>query len=175
VDCLVCSAYPRTSDWHLRFEEIPLISWNQNFQNHLGSYFVFAQKSALLMKERKRGNILFFSSIYGLTGPRFEVYEGLEGMTMPAAYAAIKGGLSNFTKYLASYLGPFGVRVNAICPGGVKNGQNEKFIEAYEKIVPLRRMAEVDDVVGPVMFLLSDDSKYVSGVNLPVDGGWLAL
>ena len=150
-------------------------SWQENINNHLNGYFLLSQRIALKMIEQKFGNIINFSSIYGLVGPNFNVYPETSDMTMPAAYSAIKGAITNLTRYMASYLGKYNIRVNAICPGGVKDSQNPDFVKAYETLVPLSRMAEVKDVVGPLLFLISDLSSYISGVNLPVDGGWIAI
>lgn len=175
IGSLINSAYPRTSDWHLRFEQIPMESWRENVDAHLNGYVLMSQRVSLRMIPQKQGNIIHFGSIYGMVGPDFNVYEGLGNMTMPAAYSVIKGGIVNFTRYLASYLGPHGIRVNAICPGGVKDAQALSFIAAYEKRVPLRRMANVEDIVGPMLFLVSDLSRYMTGVILPVDGGWTAI
>jgi NAD(P)-dependent dehydrogenase (short-subunit alcohol dehydrogenase family) len=175
VGCLINSAYPRTPDWHLGFESIPLGSWQENVNSHMNSYFHLSQRVALRMIPRRSGNVINFGSIYGVTGPDFSVYEGLGHMTMPAAYAAIKGGIINFTRYMAAYLGPHGIRVNAISPGGVENGQDPRFVEHYCARTPLRRMACVEDIVGPLVFLVSDLSRYMSGVNLMVDGGWTAI
>ena len=174
IDCLINSAYPRTKDWGTKFETIPFESWQQNVDQHLNSYFLMCQQVSLIFKKIGSGNIINFSSIYGLVGPDFSVY-GSSEMTMPAAYSAIKGGISNLTRYLASYLGPSGIRVNAICPGGVFDNQNESFVANYSAKTPMRRMASVDDVVKALIFLVSDLSTYVSGVNLPVDGGWSAI
>jgi NAD(P)-dependent dehydrogenase (short-subunit alcohol dehydrogenase family) len=175
VDILVNSAYPRTADWHLRFEDIPFDSWRKNVDDHLNSYFLMTQRVSLRMIPRKSGNIVNFSSIYGLVGPNLSVYDGLDNMTMPAAYSAIKGGITNFTRYLASYLGSHSIRVNSICPGGVHDAQDPRFVAAYEKIVPLKRMASVEDVVRSLIYLTSDMSSYVTGQNLAVDGGWTAI
>lgn len=90
----------------------------------------------------------------------------------PAHYSASKGGVLNLTRYLASYLGDDGIRVNAISPGGVFNDQDPQFVEAYEDQVPLGRMASADDISGAVVFLASDAAAYVTGHNLVVDGGW---
>ncbi len=123
------------------------------------------------MKEQGEGSIINMDSIYGLLGPKFYIYEGTV-MTKPAAYVAIKGGIINLSRYLAAYLGQHNVRVNTICPGGVFDNQPEKFIDAYTKNTPLNRMACKEDIVGPVLFLASDASRYITGQTLVVDGGW---
>ena len=109
--------------------------------------------------------------MYGVVAPDFTVYDGT-GLTSPVAYSAIKGGLIHFTKYLASYFGPHGIRVNAVSPGGVFDSQHSIFVSNYERKVPLRRMAVPADMAGPVAFLLSDEASYITGQNLIVDGGW---
>jgi NAD(P)-dependent dehydrogenase (short-subunit alcohol dehydrogenase family) len=174
VDCLVNCHYPRTEDWGDLFEDIALDSFRANVDMHLNSYFSLCQRVSLQMIKQGFGNIINFSSIYGVTGPDFSIYEGSR-MTMPAGYSAIKGAITNLTRYLAAYLGPKGIRVNALCPGGVYNAQDEEFVTLYSQKVPLRRMARVDDIVGPLLFLVSDLSVYVNGINLPADGGWLAV
>jgi NAD(P)-dependent dehydrogenase (short-subunit alcohol dehydrogenase family) len=93
-------------------------------------------------------------------------------MTSPVEYAAIKGGVINLTRYLASYLAGDGVRANVVSPGGVFDGQPEQFVERYEARTPLGRMADPADVAGAVAYLASDAASYVTGQNLVVDGGW---
>jgi len=118
------------------------------------------------------GNIIFMASIYGFSAPKFEIYEGTE-MTMPVEYAVIKGGIINLTKYLASYLGKYNIRVNAISPGGVFNNQPKEFVEKYCKYVKLgNKMANVNDLTGVLIFLVSNASKYITGQNIVADGGW---
>ena len=96
-------------------------------------------------------------------------------MISPAAYSFIKGGVINFTRYLASYYGRLGIRVNTVSPGGIFNHQNKVFVKNYEKKVPLGRMGKPDDIAPVVSFLLSSDSKYITGQNIAVDGGWTAI
>ena len=96
-------------------------------------------------------------------------------MTMPAAYSAIKGALVNFTRYLASYYGPNQVRVNTVSPGGIFDNQEKVFVENYCKKVPMRRLGTPADVSPTVAFLLSDDSKYLTGQNIVIDGGWTSI
>lgn len=174
IDGLVNNAYPRTQDWGNKFEDIKLDSWKKNIDWQLNSYFYMSQQVAGQMAKQKSGSIINIASIYGVIGPDFTVYDGTN-MTMPAGYAAIKGGLINLTRYMASYFGPHKVRVNTVSPGGIFDNQNISFVENYEKKVPLRRMGLPEDITPSVSFLLSDESKYITGQNLIVDGGWTTI
>lgn len=174
IDGLVNNAYPRTSDWGNKFEDINYQSWQKNVDWQLNSYFFFTQQVSKFMVKQKSGSIINMSSVYGIVGPDFSVYDGTS-MTMPAAYSAIKGGLLNFTRYLASYLGPHNIRVNAVSPGGIFDNQNPLFVEKYNAKVPMRRMGLPDDISPAVVFLLSEESKYITGQNLAVDGGWTCI
>jgi NAD(P)-dependent dehydrogenase (short-subunit alcohol dehydrogenase family) len=174
IDGLVNNAYPRTKDWGTKFEEIVYDSWKQNIDWQLNSYFYISQKVATQMSKQKFGSIVNMASIYGVLGADFTVYEGTN-LTMPAAYSAIKGALINFTRYVASYFGPQQVRVNSVSPGGIFDNQNEVFIENYCRKVPMRRLGIPEDISPAVAFLLSDDSKYITGQNIIVDGGWTSI
>jgi NAD(P)-dependent dehydrogenase (short-subunit alcohol dehydrogenase family) len=174
IDGWVNCAYPRTADWGNNFENISASSWKQNVDMQLNSVFTCCQLISKQMKLQKNGNIVNLSSIYGVVGPDFGVYEGT-GMTMPAAYAAIKGGIVNFTRYLASYLGADGIRVNCVSPGGIFDNQNELFVKQYEQRVPMKRMGKPGDIVPAISFLLSDEASYITGHNLVIDGGWTAI
>ena len=171
IDGWVNNAYPRTADWGNKFEDISLVSWRKNVDMHLNGYFLCCQIVLEQMKIQGFGSLINISSIYGLVGPDFTVYEGTE-MTMPAAYAAIKGGLNNLTRYLASYYGSYNIRINTVSPGGIYDSQPNEFVENYNKKVPLKRMGRPKDVVSAICFLLTDDSSYITGHNLVVDGGW---
>ena len=174
IDGLVNNAYPRTQDWGNKFEDIKLDSWKKNIDWHLNSYFYMSQQVAIQMVKQKYGSIVNIASIYGVIGPDFTVYDGTK-MTMPAGYAAIKGGLINLTRYMASYFGPYKIRVNTVSPGGIFDDQNSIFVNNYEKKVPLRRMGNPEDIAPSVSFLLSEESTYITGQNLIVDGGWTAI
>ena len=174
IDGLVNNAYPRTRDWGNKFEDIKLDSWKKNIDWQLNSYFYISQQVAIQMTKQKSGSMINIASIYGVNGPDFTVYEGTS-MTMPAGYAAIKGGLVNLTRYMASYFGPHQVRVNSVSPGGIFDNQNSIFVKNYEKKVPLQRMGVPEDIAPSIAFLLSDDSKYITGQNLIIDGGWTAI
>lgn len=171
IDGWVNNAYPRTQDWGNKFEDILFESWRKNVDMHLNGYFICAKLILEQMKKQQFGSLINMSSIYGFLGPDFTVYEGTD-MTMPAAYSAIKGGIINLTKYLASYYGAYQVRVNCVSPGGIFDNQPEAFIKRYEYKVPMKRMGSPMDVVGAVYFLLANESAYITGHNLVVDGGW---
>jgi NAD(P)-dependent dehydrogenase (short-subunit alcohol dehydrogenase family) len=174
IDGLVNNAYPRTTDWGAKFEHIDYGSWKKNVDWQLNTYFYCSQVVAKYMVERRTGSIINMASIYGVVGPDFTVYDGTS-MTMPAAYSAIKGGIINFTRYLAAYLGPENVRVNAVSPGGIFDNQNTIFVDNYVKKVPMRRMGLPDDISPSVVFLLSEEAKYITGQNIIVDGGWTSI
>lgn len=174
IDVWVNNAYPRTKDWGTIFEKIPFESWQENINNHLNAYCLCCQKVGEVMKKQKSGSIINIGSTYGIMGPDFSIYEGTS-MTMPAAYSAIKGGIINFTRYLASYYGADGVRVNSLSPGGIFDHQPEKFVESYCRKTPLKRMGKAEDMAGAIVFLASDASSYVTGHNLVVDGGWTII
>jgi NAD(P)-dependent dehydrogenase (short-subunit alcohol dehydrogenase family) len=173
LDILVNCAYPRTADWGAPLETEEYASWLANIDSHLGGYFAASRAAARIMSGAGGGSIVNLASIYGVVGPSYEVYDGTE-MTMPSAYAAIKGGVVSMTRLLATYFGPSGVRCNCVSPGGVEDGQAESFVRRYEALTPLRRMARPEDIVGAVVFLASDAGAYVTGQNLIVDGGWSA-
>jgi len=174
IDGWINNAYPRTADWGVNVEEVKMESWRKNVDLQLNAYFMCCKCVLEKMKKQQFGSIVNMSSIYGIVAPDFQVYKNTQ-MTMPVAYSAIKAGIINFTKYLAAYYGPFNVRVNSVSPGGIFDGQPKQFVEQYEEKVPLRRMGKPGDIAPAVAFLISDDSSYVTGHNLVVDGGWTAI
>ena len=174
IDGLINNAYPRTPDWGTIFEEIKYDSWKENIDFQLNSYFYISQQVGIYMIKQQSGSIINMASIYGSVGPDFTLYDNTK-MTMPAAYSAIKGGIINFTRYLASYLGKYNINVNTISPGGIYDNQNPVFVENYNKKVPMKRMGTPKDIAPSVAFLLSDEAKYITGQDLIIDGGWTAI
>ena len=170
LDIWINNAYPRTPDWGNKFEEVAADSLRKNVDMHMNGYFICCQKALVVMKEQKSGVLVNIGSHYGVLGPNFSVYKGT-AMTMPAAYSMIKGGIVNFSRYLATYYAPHNIRVNVVCPGGVFDNQNPAFVERYNELTPMGRMANPLDIAGPLVFLCSDAASYISGQVIMVDGG----
>jgi NAD(P)-dependent dehydrogenase (short-subunit alcohol dehydrogenase family) len=173
IDGLVNNAYPRTKDWGTKFEDITYESWQKNVDMQMNTTFLFIQKIIPELLKTK-GSIVNMTSIYGVVGNDLTIYENTSIGTA-APYSAIKGGIINFSRYLASYFGKQGIRVNCVSPGGIFDNQHEIFVANYEKKVPMGRMGNPDDIAPAVSFLLSDEAKYITGQNLIVDGGWTAI
>jgi NAD(P)-dependent dehydrogenase (short-subunit alcohol dehydrogenase family) len=178
ADALFNNAATKSENFFAPFEDFPLEDWNAVMAVNLTGAMLCAQAFGATMAQRGRGAIVNTLSIYGIVAPDQRIYEGSEylgrAINTPAIYSASKAGLWGLTKYLATYWGGQGVRVNAITPGGVFSGQNETFVRNYASHVPLGRMASQQDIVNGMVFLASDASSYLNGHNLVVDGGWTA-
>ena len=174
LDVLVhCAAYVGTSQragWAVPFAEQTSEAWREAMEVNLTSAFELSQEAAPHLASSGHGSIVFVSSIYGIVGPDFSLYEGTS-MANPAAYGASKAGLLQLGRYLATALAP-AVRVNCITPGGVSRNQPREFVDRYVGRTPLGRMATEEDFKGAIVYLASDLSSYVTGHNLVVDGGW---
>ena len=171
IDALVNSAYPRNKNYGRSFYDVKYSDFCENMGLNLGGYFLTSQKFAKYFTDQGYGNIINISSIYGVIAPKFEVYEGTK-MTMPVEYAAIKSGLIHLTKYMAKYFKGENIRVNAISPGGIVDGQPEEFLKAYGEQCMTKGMLEAKDIEGTLLFLLSDLSQYINGQNIIVDDGF---
>jgi len=172
IDGWVNCAYPRTSDWSSQNHSAD--SWQKNMDMQLGSVCQTMELVGQAMSIQKSGSMVSLASIYGMLGPQFDIYEHTN-MTMPAPYAAIKGGLINFSRYMAAKLGPAGIRVNCVSPGGIYDRQPDSFVKEYSKRTMLKRMGTPDDITACVAFLLSDQASYITGQNIAIDGGWSAM
>jgi NAD(P)-dependent dehydrogenase (short-subunit alcohol dehydrogenase family) len=141
---------------------------------NLAGAFNATQVFGAAMVAAGRGSIVNVGSLYATVAPEPRFYDHLPGFVKPAAYGASKAGVVQLTRYFARLWGPHGVRVNAISPGGVRAEQDGEFVAKYCARVPLGRMAEPADLGGPLVFLASEASRYVTGHELRVDGGFTA-
>lgn len=171
IDGIVNCSYPRAPGLNKSVEDLSIEEFSENLRVHLGSYFLISKEFAIALKESGGGSIVNFSSIYGTVAPRFEIYEGTE-MTQPIAYGAIKAGIVHSSKYLAKYLKGTQVRVNCVSPGGILDNQPDSFLRNYASHCSTKGMLEAVDIVGSVVFLLSEQSRYVNGQNIVIDDGF---
>jgi NAD(P)-dependent dehydrogenase (short-subunit alcohol dehydrogenase family) len=172
LDGAVNSAYPRNARYGRPLLEVTYEDFCENVAMHLGGYFLFMQECLRFSTSRRTAFALVnLSSIYGVMAPRFEVYAGT-AMTMPVEYAAIKAGLQHVTRYANAFAKGTGFRANCVSPGGILAGQDPRFVAAYNSHCRSKGMLDADDVVPAVLFLLSDESQFVSGQNIVVDDGF---
>lgn len=173
LDVLVNSALAR--DGHRgRLEEQTEEHWLESAQGDYAGLLHMCQLCLEQMVAQRSGSIINISSIYGVVANDPHLYDDTD-MVQPPTYNFVKAGMVNYTRYLATYYGRYGVRANCLSPGGYFNDQPPAFVQRYEERVPLGRMMRHEDLQGAVVFLASDASYYVTGHNLLVDGGWTAL
>ena len=174
IDILVNNAVSREGFKNL--DAMTKQEWEASQAINSTGLMLITKQVLISMVGQKRGSIINIGSIQGVVGPNFPVY-GDTGMTSPVNYTYDKWAMVGFTKWLANYYGQFGIRANCISPGGYgpgvadTYGENE-FVHNYKRLTPLGRFANEEDIKGPVVFLASDASAYVTGHNLLVDGGW---
>lgn len=182
-DIFINCSYPRTGDWgKSSFMDITYKSFRQNVDIHMNSYAWLARLAAeAMVNEGNGGSIIQLGSIYGIVGQDLSIYEGTD-MKENMTYAAIKGGISNLSRLMASYYGKFSIRVNTICPGGLlgpvagkANSQCEAFVKNYSNKTPLKRLGKPEEIASVVLFLASEAASYITGATIMVDGGWTAI
>ncbi|HVY28867.1 MAG TPA: SDR family oxidoreductase [Polyangiaceae bacterium] len=158
-----------------RFENYSVARFRRQLDVNVTGVFLCCQRLGAVMAERGSGSIVNVASTYGLVAPNQDLYEredGSQAFWKGAAYPASKGAVLQLTRFLAAYWGARGVRVNALCPGGVEAGQDAYFRARYAERTPLKRMAAPGDYRGALLFLASEASAYMTGTSLVVDGGF---
>ena len=158
------------------FEYFPLDVWNAAMNVNLTGAFLCCQAVGRVMLAQSSGVMINIASIYGMVGPDQRLYQrpGESQQYKPVYYSVTKAGILGMTSYLATYYAGKNIRVNALTPGGVYNGHDDQFLQAYTARTILGRMAHKDEMNGALLFLASDASSYMTGANLVVDGGWTA-
>ena len=161
------------------FEDYPEASWDKVMDVNLKGVYQCCQVFGGAMAQEGKGAIINVASIYGLVSPDQSLYEYRrqrgEVFYKPAAYAVSKSGILNLTRYLAVYWAKKQIRVNTLTIAGVFNHQEPAFLGGYCGRIPIGRMASAEEYNGAVLFLASSASRYMTGANLVVDGGWTAI
>jgi NAD(P)-dependent dehydrogenase (short-subunit alcohol dehydrogenase family) len=156
------------------FHNYPTAIWKKTIDINLNGLFYVCKHVLKNMLKNKKGVIVNTSSTYGINSPVKYIY-GKSGINNPICYTTTKAAIINFTKYIATHYGDSNIRANTLSPGGIKNNNQSKyFVNQYKKRTPMQRMANADEFNESVLYLISDASRYVTGSNLVVDGGWTA-
>lgn len=172
IDGAVNTAYPRNANYGNKFFEVTYNDFCENLSLHLGSYFLFMQQCAKYSVDRqKKFSLVNLSSIYGTMPPRFDIYEGTP-MTMPVEYAAIKAALLQITRYTNAFMKGKPFRANCVSPGGILAGQDNQFLQKYNDHCMTKGMLDSADIVGTIIYLLSDAAEFVAGQNIIIDDGF---
>ena len=172
LDGAANTTYPRNKTYGKHFFDVTLESFNENLSLHLGSAFLFSQQCAAYFTEHQHPfSLVNIASIYGVVAPKFDIYQDTP-MTMPVEYAAIKSALLHLNKYTVAYVNDSRFRINCVSPGGIFDHQHEAFQEAYKEHTHDAGMLDVTEIVGSVLFFLSDQSRYITGQNIIIDDGF---
>jgi NAD(P)-dependent dehydrogenase (short-subunit alcohol dehydrogenase family) len=150
--------------------------FEQSMKVNATGIFLMCRTFGDVMARNHNGSIINIGSIQGMVGPDASLYDGLAYSGFIPDYFFHKGGMINFTRFIASYYGKHNIRCNCINPGGFQTENHEKvFVERYSQKTLLKRMAQAEDIMGIIVFLASDASKYITGASIPVDGGYTAI
>lgn len=157
-------------DYFSPFEDYPLELWEAALDTNLTGLFITTQAVGRIMVRQKRGVIVNVASDLSVISPDHRIYQG-ESFNTPISYSVAKTAVLGFTRYLATYWAKHNIRVNALSPAGVFDGQSPAFVEKLSSLIPMGRMAAKDEYQGAILFLVSDASSFMTGSNLVVDGG----
>lgn len=171
IDSAIHCAYPRSEGWGAAFEDLKQEFLVEDLARHLGGAILFSQRILRYFLQQGYGNLIHVSSIQGVMAPKFEHYAGTN-MTSPIEYSAIKAGIIAATRYLAKYYKGNNIRVNCISPGGILDDQPTRFLNKYRESCSDKGMLAADDVIGALLFLISDHSRFITGQNIIIDDGW---
>ena len=172
IDAVVNTSYPKNNNFgKSSLLDTALHDFNNNINLHLGGYFHVMQKFSEIFIEQGHGNMVNIASIQGVSAPKFEHYDNTK-MSSPVEYTAAKSAIIALTRYMAKYLSGKNIRVNCISPGGIVDNQPQSFRELYRSSCTSKGLLDADDLVGTLLFLLSDSSKFINGQNIIVDDGW---
>ena len=171
IDVAIHAVYPKSKGWGTKFENLEEDYLMEDIKNQLGSAIIFSQRIIDCFLNQGYGNLIHISSIQGVSQPKFDHYAGTD-MISPIEYSAIKSGIISITKYLSKYYKKRNLRVNCISPGGIANNQPNIFIENYNNSCNSKGLLDSEDLIGLILFLISDKSKYINGQNIIIDDGW---
>jgi NAD(P)-dependent dehydrogenase (short-subunit alcohol dehydrogenase family) len=173
------SVNPSVENESSNFDRVETFSksrWMRELEVGLYGSFLCTKIFGSRLREMKRpGSVVMISSDHGLIAPKQSLYRGTsmseQNPVKPVTYSVVKHGQIGLSRYFSTYWAEFGIRVNSLCPGGVANNQNAQFVERVNQEIPLGRLADKTEYHGALIFLLSDESTYMTGANLVVDGG----
>ena len=171
IDVAVHCSYPKSKKWGTKFENLNEKNLKEDLTNQLAGTIIFCQRIIKYFHRVKKGNLILISSIQGIQSPKFEHYKNLN-MTSPIEYSVIKSGIISITRYLSKYYKKRNLRINCVSPGGIKDNQPKIFMKRYKESCNSKGLLDGDDVSKLIMFLISDDSKYIYGQNFIMDDGW---
>jgi len=181
LDVMIYNVYSKPKGYYKDLENYTIDTWEKVMSVNVNGAFLSCKESVKIFKKNKTpGNIILTLSTYGIVSPDLRIYDNLDSniydandpLTTPMAYTVSKSGLLGMVKWLAGAYGKDEIRINGLTPGGVFDGQEDSFHKAYKDKVPLGRMANWTDYNGAILFLASDASRYMTGTNLIIDGGW---
>ena len=183
IDIYINCAYPHTSDWgKSSFRKVTARRFKKNIEiQMISSAWTSRLVAESMAKKKISGSIIHIGSIYGIVGQDLSIYKGTK-MNENMTYSMIKGGIINLTRQMASYYGKYNIRVNTLCPGGIRGGlagrrktQEKTFIKNFNNKVPLKRLGYPEEIASTALFLASDAASYISGATIVADGGWTAI